>query len=29
LECANASDYFDNWAFGYASRVPKSLNLIR
>ena len=29
LECANASDYFDNWVFGYASRVPKSLNLIR
>jgi hypothetical protein len=29
LACGNASDCFDNWAFGYASRAPKSLNLIR
>ena len=27
--CGNASDYFDNWAFGYANRAPKSLNRIR
>jgi hypothetical protein len=28
-ECGNASDCFDNWAFGFESRARKSLNRIR
>ena len=27
--CGNVSDYFDKWAFGYASPAPKSPNRIR